>query len=329
MGKFWYKMEYKFGKYAIRNLPLVLIICYVIGYVLDFSMPQIMSYLTLNPYLVLHGQIWRLITWVLVPPENFSLFTLLMLYFYYSIGRSLENAWGTFRFNVYIFSGLFFTILGSFVLYGIANVQFAELIEVVGAERIFTELSGAYNMEGEFILYPSVWFYGVSTYYINMALLLAFAATFPNVQVLLMGIIPIRVKVLGILYGALLAYEFILGSMPARIIIAASLLNFLIFFLTTRNLAKVSPHELKRKRDYAKKMREAKRMGNETVHQGKTVITRHKCAICGRTELDDENLEFRFCSKCEGNYEYCMDHLYTHEHVRRIVPGERKTTEGE
>ena len=59
-------------------------------------------------------------------------------------------------------------------------------------------------------------------------------------------------------------------------------------------------------------------MGNETTYQGRSVITRHKCAICGRTELDDENLEFRYCSKCEGNFEYCMDHLYTHEHVRRV-----------
>ena len=45
-------------------------------------------------------------------------------------------------------------------------------------------------------------------------------------------------------------------------------------------------------------------------------ITRHRCAVCGRTERDDAELEFRFCSKCKGNFEYCMDHLYTHEHVK-------------
>lgn len=43
---------------------------------------------------------------------------------------------------------------------------------------------------------------------------------------------------------------------------------------------------------------------------------RHRCAICNRTEQDDESLEFRFCSKCEGNFEYCNEHLYTHIHVK-------------
>ena len=79
--------------------------------------------------------------------------------------------------------------------------------------------------------------------------------------------------------------------------------------------------------EYRQKVRQAQHAGNASTYQGRTVITRHKCAICGRTELDDENLEFRFCSKCEGNYEYCSEHLYTHEHVRRIVPG--KTVEPE
>lgn len=42
----------------------------------------------------------------------------------------------------------------------------------------------------------------------------------------------------------------------------------------------------------------------------------HRCAICGRTELDDPNLEFRYCSKCEGNYEFCQDHLFLHIHAK-------------
>ena len=331
MGKFWYKMEYKYGKYAIRNLPLILIICYGIGYGLQIAFPEIQEYLMLNPYYIFKGQIWRLITWVLIPPEGLSLFTVIMLYFYYSIGKSLENMWGAFRFNVYVLSGLFFTVLGSFALYGIAWVQFADVIENMGAETVFTQFAYVQRLTEtgvEEVLLPAVWFSGVSTYYINMALLLAFAATFPNVQVFLMGIIPIRVKVLGILYGIIVVYDFAFGTMASRVIILASLLNFIIFFFSTRGYARVSPGELKRKHDYQKKVREARKMGNETVYQGRSVITRHKCAICGRTELDDENLEFRYCSKCEGNYEYCMEHLYTHEHVRRIVPGEKTTTEG-
>ena len=79
--------------------------------------------------------------------------------------------------------------------------------------------------------------------------------------------------------------------------------------------------------EYRQKVHQAQRAGNTSTYQGRTVITRHKCAICGRTELDDENLEFRYCSKCEGNFEYCSDHLFTHEHVKRIVPGANITPE--
>lgn len=330
MGKFWYKMEYKYGKYAIRNLPLILIICYGIGYVLEITNTGLVDYLALNPYHILHGQIWRLVTWVLIPPEGLSFWTIIMLYFYYSVGKDLENTWGSFRFNIYVFSGMIFTILGSFVLYGIAWVQFADVIESLGAETVFTEYASIqrlteYGMET--VNLPSTWFLYISTYYINLGLLLAFAATYPNVQVMLMGILPIRVKVLGILYGVIMLYNFVLGDMAGRVVILASLLNFIIFFFSTRGYARVSPGEIKRKQDYRRKVREAKKMGNETTYQGRTVITRHKCAICGRTELDDETLEFRYCSKCEGNYEYCMEHLYTHEHVRRIVPGEKGMTE--
>ena len=81
-------------------------------------------------------------------------------------------------------------------------------------------------------------------------------------------------------------------------------LNFLIFFFSTRNYRSVSPKEVHRKRTYHRQVQQPKG------------VTRHKCAICGRTELDDPNLEFRFCSKCNGNYEYCQDHLFTHEHVK-------------
>ena len=49
--------------------------------------------------------------------------------------------------------------------------------------------------------------------------------------------------------------------------------------------------------------------------EGFTTIAKHKCAICGRTEHDGDDIEFRYCSRCVGNYEYCLEHLYTHTHV--------------
>ena len=90
--------------------------------------------------------------------------------------------------------------------------------------------------------------------------------------------------------------------------ILLSLLNFLIFFLSTRNFRRMSPKEVHRRHVYRAQTAQPRRGAK---------ISKHKCAICGRTELDDPNLTFRFCSKCEGNYEYCQDHLFTHEHIRR------------
>ena len=320
MGKFFRNMERKYGKYAIQNLSLILIICYGVGYLLQ--MLNVTKYLVLNPYLILHGQVWRLVTWILVPPERLDLMTLLMLYFYFSIGTTLERTWGAFRYNVYLFSGMIFTIIGSFILYGIAWMEFGDIIKdgMLTANDIFTKYASLVTGEKTVDL-PAVWFSQISTYYINMSIFFGFAATFPEAQVLLMFLIPVKMKVLGILYAAVLLYSFLMGDLVIKVIIVASLLNFIIFFFTSRTFRRISPAEIKRRAEFQKKMRQARQMGNESQHQGKTVITRHKCSICGKTELDDPNLEFRFCSKCDGNYEYCMDHIYTHEHVRRIVPG--------
>ena len=315
--------EKKFSKYAIPNLSLYLIIGYAIGYVMQIVNVEFLGYLTLDPVMILQGQVWRLVTWLLIPPASQNLFfTLITLYFYYSIGSTLEQVWGTYRYNCYLFSGMIFTILGSFVLYAIANVQFAEVIESLGesgAKDVFTTY-GSVLIDGEKTRLPAIGFYQFSTYYINMSILLAFAATYPDIQFLFMFLIPIKAKVIGIIDVVLLAYSFLIGDLSTKIVIVASLLNFILFFFSTRNYSRISPSEYKRKADFHKKMRQAKQAGNATTYQGRNVITRHKCAICGRTELDDETLEFRFCSKCEGNYEYCMDHLYTHEHVKRIVP---------
>ena len=109
------KLERKWGKYAIPNITLYLIICYAFGYVIELFNSSFLNYLTLNPYAILHGQVWRLLTWIVVPPEGLDLFTLVMLYFYFSIGTTLERTWGTFRYNVYLIGGMLLTIVGSFL----------------------------------------------------------------------------------------------------------------------------------------------------------------------------------------------------------------------
>ena len=81
--------------------------------------------------------------------------------------------------------------------------------------------------------------------------------------------------------------------------IVASFLNFVLFFFSGGRMSRFRPKEVKRRRDFQKAVNRS-RVNPETGG-----IAKHKCAICGRTELDDPNLEFRFCSKCNGNYEYC------------------------
>ena len=284
----------KLEKYAIPNLTLYLIICYGIGYLMQYLVPAGYQYLMLDPFLVLKGQVWRLVTWILIPPDSSNIFfVLITLYLYYSLGGLLERIWGTYKYNVYLFSGLLFTILGAFVLCGYSVLM--------GAQP--TMYTGLYLLSNG----SAVYFGQFSTYYINMSIFLACAASIPDVQVLLMFIFPIKVKWLGIVYGIILLVNCIQGGIATWIVVIFSLLNFLVFFLRSKGKMHLSVGQIKRQQEFHQKMRSA----------GQTKgITRHKCAICGRTELDGDDLEFRFCSKCNGNYEYCQYHLFTHEHVK-------------
>lgn len=284
----------KLEKYAIPNLTLYLIICYGIGYLMQYLVPAGYQYLMLDPFLVLKGQVWRLVTWILIPPDSSNIFfVLITLYLYYSLGGLLERIWGTYKYNVYLFSGLLFTILGAFVLCGYSVLM--------GAQP--TMYTGLYLLNNG----SAVYFGQFSTYYINMSIFLACAASIPDVQVLLMFLFPIKVKWLGIVYGIILLVNCIQGGIATWIVVIFSLLNFLVFFLRSKGKMHLSVGQIRRQQEFHQKMRSAGQMKG---------ITRHKCAVCGRTELDGDDLEFRFCSKCNGNYEYCQYHLFTHEHVK-------------
>lgn len=295
-------LEKKFGKYAIKNLSLILIGFYIIGYVVSAIDKSgiVLNYMSLNPYAIfMRGQVWRLITWIMIPPESFGMLTIISLIFYYSIGRTLERTWGDFTYNLFILSGMLFTFIAVsliFVYYLVfkdgMNVSF-----LVGATPL--------NFE-EFMQIVSRYY--ISTYYVNMSIFLAFAATFPNAQVLLMFIIPVKIKYLGFLYAGLLAFECIEGDAFSRILIVASLLNFIVFYLMERKRmtggARMRIKQAVRRHEFKQDLR-----------REQNGISKHKCAICGRSEQDSQDLEFRFCSKCNGNYEYCKDHLFTHKHI--------------
>lgn len=285
------KLERKFGRYAIPNLMYYIIILYAAGFVLNILNPEFYyRYLSLNAQAILNGQIWRVVTFIIEPPSNSLIFIAFALYLYYMIGQELENAWGAFRFNLYFFSGMLFHIVAAILLYIITGM----------------------------ILPMSVW-------YLNMSLFFAFAALYPDVQFLVFFVIPVKVKYLALIDALYFIYPIIQAFLPAyggNILMGSyykaaalesvvSLLNFMIFFLGSRNMRPYTPKQRRRKKEFQNNIRRAKRPVQNYANGAK-----HMCAICKRTELDDPNLEFRYCSKCNGNYEYCQDHLFTHTHVK-------------
>ncbi len=285
------KLERKFGKYAIPNLMYYIIILYAFGFVLGIVAPSAYyQYLSLDAAAILRGQVWRILTFIIQPPNTNIWFVIFTLYLYYMIGRELEYVWGTFRFNLYFFTGVLLHVVAALLTYILTNVSLP-----------------------------------MGTYYLNMSLFFAYAAVYPNQQFYLFMVLPIKVKYLAWLDAAYFGYAVLqaflpsYGGLPVYGIIykagaleaVVSILNFLIFFFSMRKMKRFAPKEIRRKHQYHKEIREG-RMAQTVAPNG----ARHRCAVCGRTELDDPNLEFRYCSKCNGNYEYCQDHLFTHEHVK-------------
>ncbi len=283
--KFLDKLERKIGKYAINNLITYILVIYFIGTIINFINPGIYkSYLMLDVEKVFQGQIWRLFTFIIQPVNSSNIiFLFFQFYLYYMIGNSLENVWGAFKFNLYFFSGIIFNIIAILLLYFITGDSFI-----------------------------------LDLQFINRSMFFAFALIFPNVQFLLFFLIPVKVKYLAIFYAVIYVVEiiqtFTFGLYDIGIAILISLVNFLIYFFSTRNYKQYKPREIKRRRNFKKEIKKTSNRGKVVSFNGRKTVTMHKCTICGKTELDDEELEFRFCSKCDGNYEYCTDHLFTHEH---------------
>ena len=329
------KLEKKIGRYAVKNLIYYLLGGYVIGYVLYFmyaySLNNWYAYIVLDPALVMKGQVWRLFTWILTVPQGISIWLIFMFMLYYFIGKSLEATIGTFRYNVYIFSGWFFMTLGAMIVYWVSTA-------IVGAENAIS--------------------IDVSTYYINMASFLAFAVLYPQYKVYLFGIIPLKMKWLAIFDVVYLGFEIIGYSLmftdigaevlmetygytteyvaAYRLLAAAeifcilvSLLNFIIFWFANRSIrAKNLKRQAQFKRSYNAGARQQGAYYSNSRNSSASAQKKsyrppsgtgqivHRCAICGRTSTEYPELTFRYCSKCAGNHEYCEDHLFTHEHVK-------------
>lgn len=279
------KLERKFGRYAISNLMYYLIVLYVIGFVVYTINPLFyINYLSLNPAAILHGQIWRIITFVALPPSSNLVICAILLFVYYMLGRQMEAIMGAFRFNVFIFQGLILHVLCSILVYVCTG--------------------------GSLII-------GTDTEFLVLSMFFLYALMFPDAQFMLYFAIPVKGKWLAWIDGFYFAYAILSPFLPfggsggwsMALGAFASLLNLCLFFSGSRNMA--ARKNKKRKKEYETKVRQARKTINYYENGA-----RHKCAVCGRTELDDPNLEFRYCSRCSGNYEYCQDHLFTHTHVK-------------
>ncbi|MBQ7916342.1 MAG: hypothetical protein IJ315_06100, partial [Firmicutes bacterium] len=265
-------LENKLGRFAIRNLMQYIIGGQILVFLLCMFNMEIVYYLHLDPVLVKQGQIWRVFTFLFIPP-SISVYNLLSCVIqwllYYHIAQRLERQWGTFRFNLYYLLGVICSIAVSLI----------------------------FNTMG-------------STMYLNESLYLAFAVTYPNMQLLVMYLIPVKMKWLGLITGAILVYQFIIGGWAVKLMILASMLNFIIFFVGV--MGGMAKNAYRRESFYQKAQPHS---GPRRVKGGpysKVVdnVAFHRCCICGKTEKDDPNMQFRYCSQCDGAREYCMDHLH-------------------
>lgn len=149
--------------------------------------------------------------------------------------------------------------------------------------------------------------------YINLSLFLGFATLFPDLQFMIYFIIPIKAKYMAIFYFVILGIDVINGGLPVLILVAFSLLNYFLFF----GVSAIKNKRLRQK-GYAgqRQFKQAQRKDIQKGTKEPIKVAFHKCSVCGRTELDDPELEFRYCSSCNGHHEYCMDHLRDHEHIQ-------------
>lgn len=271
----------KFNRFCLRNSNrgihnLMLYISVGIAVVFFFEMIDpsntIYGFLCFSRAGILHGQLWRIITYVFIPNVGLSsvlslFFLALQLWFYYYIGRVLEGQMGTLKFNIFYITGILITAAAAILLQAEASAT-----------------------------------------YMNFSLLLAYATLFPENSVYLFPI-PIRIKMkyLALLYAALIVFEVLTNSFPANLLPIFSLLNYFIFFYS----------DLKSFIG-GFKMRRSKTSTNYRHQQREKVVPlfRHKCSVCGKTDTEYPNLEFRYCSKCNGYYCYCSEHINNHTHVQ-------------
>jgi hypothetical protein len=254
-------LERKFRRFAISNITLYLILGQVLFFVFAMSGRFILSRVVLIPELVLGGEWWRLITFLFIPPVTNPIFAFFAWYLFYLMGNALEGHWGAFRYNLFLLIGYFVTVAVTF-------------------------------------LFP---FSAATNIFIGGSVFLAFAYLYPDFQLYIFFIIPVKIKWLALLTWIGYAYEVIVEPWSSRLLVLASISNFLLFF----------------GKDIFWRIKTGNR---KMVFQAKQYTTGrepfHKCAVCGKTDVSAPQMEFRYCSDC-GGLGYCKDHIFNHEHVKK------------
>lgn len=254
-------LERRFGWLAVPNITLYLMVGQILVYGLMAIDRLDPGLLVLVPERVLAGEVWRIFTFIFMPPIAHPVFMAFAWYLFYMMGTALEDHWGTFRYNLFLFVGLVATVGAAF-------------------------------------LFPSA---AATNVFIGGSVFLAFAFLNPNFELALFLILPIKIKWLAMLMWAGYAFNFIMGTWPVRMMVLASILNFALFF--GRDIV----DGLKARR---------RRMAFEAGRAQQAEQPFHRCHVCGITDRSHPEKSFRYCSLCQGDYEYCEDHLGSHEHVK-------------
>lgn len=255
-------LEKRLGRYAPQNITLYLIAGQTLFYVLYLMGRLDRSQTWLSADMLLRGEWWRLATFPLDPPVSNPLFAFFAWYLFYLMGSALEELWGAFRYNVFLAVGYILTVAVSF-------------------------------------LTPEL---PVSNAFIGASVFLAFAWLFPDFQLLLFFVLPVRIKWLALLTW--LGYLFILifGGWQSRLLMLASVGSFLLFF--ARDIVVTLRYGGRRMA-----MKASRVSGGEAGYF-------HRCTVCGITDRSHPDMDFRYCPDCAGQFGYCRDHIFKHDHVK-------------
>ncbi len=266
---------YKHPRFGVPNLMLYIVVVSLAVWLLSTmdTSQSLLSLLEFSPERIFKGEVWRLITFVFIP-QSLSIWELVFFYFYYWIGNVLEKEWGTPRFNIFIISGILLTAIYGFVIYFVTGVSIP-----------------------------------VSTYYIYLSMFFSFATLFPDVQVLFMFIIPIKIKWLAYVDAAIFLFAIFTTRFPFNLLPVVAIANYIVFFG-----ADLISTLRSNKARFNKTTVNFNREKQKIKYEQKNASYTRKCAVCGRTDTEFPNLEFRYCSRCAGYHCFCEDHINSHVH---------------